>query len=198
VLYALKKVPNLLDHDIAVVGQGPIGQLFCACLRNLGAREIIAIDRLESRLRTSPQMGATAVIDASREDPVAAVRRVTGGSLPDVVVEAVGHREQALSLCTDLCRPGGRILYFGVPEEKLDGVRWRDLMVKNLTIHTSINPDFVRDFPLAMRWIAEQRIDVRPIITHSFPLREIQAAFDTFRERRDGALKVFVEFPARR
>lgn len=195
VIYALRKLPNLIDWNVAVVGQGPIGQLFCATLRNLGARQIIAIDRLESRLKTSPRMGATAVVDASKEDPQVAVQRLTGGAMADLVVEAVGHHDQALNLCVDLCRLHGHILFFGVPREKLNDIAWRNLWVKNLCVHTSVNPDFTKDFPLAMRWIAEQRIDVAPIITHRYPLKEIQTAFDTFRERKDGALKVFIDFP---
>lgn len=196
VIYALKKLPTVLDLDVAVVGQGPIGQLFCAALRNLGAREIIAIDLLESRLKVSPSTGATAVVNAAKEDPVAAVKKVTGGELPDIVIEAVGHHDQAFNLCIDLCRHGGRILYFGVPPDQIDGVRWLDLFTKNVTVHTSVNPDFRRDFPLAMRWIGEGRIDVSKIITHRFPLNEIQTAFETFRERREGALKVLIEFPS--
>lgn len=196
VLYALKKVPNMIDQDVVIVGQGPIGQLFTTCLRNMGARHIIVVDPLASRLETSHKMGATHIVDSSQEDPIEAVRRITGGSMADLVVEAVGHREQALNLCADLCRREGRILYFGVPEEKLDGVEWRKLYIKNITVHTSIGPSFKRDFPLAMQWINEGRVDLKPIITHRFPLEKIQEAFDTFAERRDGALKVFVEFPA--
>ncbi len=197
VIYALRKLTNLIDWNVAVVGQGPIGQLFNATLRNLGARQIIGIDLLPSRLKTSPRMGATATIDSSREDPIEGVRRLTGGAMADLVVEAVGHREQALNLCVDLCRPQGHIFFFGVPREQLDGIQWRNLWLKNLCVHTSVGPDFTRDFPLAMRWINEGRIDVSPIITHRYPLAEIQAAFDTFRHRRDGALKVFLDFPPR-
>ncbi|MCA9208723.1 MAG: zinc-binding dehydrogenase [Planctomycetales bacterium] len=193
VIFALKKIPHLLDLDVVVVGQGPMGQLFCATLRNLGARRIIAVDLLASRLEVSPRMGATHVIDASREDPLEVVRKITGGELADLVVEAVGHREQVLNLCVDLCKPRGRVLFFGVPTEKIDGIHWRKLFVKNLTIHNSIGPSFERDFPLAMQWIAERRIDVSPIITHRMPVGEIQEAFDTFAERRDGALKVFLD-----
>jgi threonine dehydrogenase-like Zn-dependent dehydrogenase len=198
VLFALKKIPHLLDMDVAIVGQGPIGQLFCAALRNLGAREIIAIDRLESRLKTSPRMGATATICNAKEDPVEAVRKITGGQMADLVVEAVGHRDQALNLCTQLCRQAGRILYFGVPDETIDSIRWCELFRKNITVHTSVNPDFRRDFPLAMRWISEKRIDVSPILTHRYPLAEIQTAFETFRDRKDGAQKVLIDFPAGR
>jgi threonine dehydrogenase-like Zn-dependent dehydrogenase len=198
VIYALRKLPNLIDQNVAIVGQGPIGQLFAAAVRNLGAREIIAIDLLESRLATSPRMGATAVVNASQEDPVEATQRILGGQLADLVIEAVGHREQALNLCTSLCRKFGSILFFGVPRKQVDELHWYDLFRKNLTVYTSVEPDFTRDFPLAMRWISEGRIDVAPIITHRFPLAQIQESFETFRHRRDGALKVFVEFPAKR
>ncbi len=196
VIYGLKKLPNLIDLDVAVVGQGPIGQLFNACLRNLGAREVIGIDLLKPRLNVSPRMGATIAVNSQQEDPINAVRRATGGQMADVVIEAVGHREQSLNLCIDLCKPGGKILCFGVPTEVTDNVHLRSAMIKNLTIHTSINPDFNRDFPLAMRWIAQRRIDVSPIITHRLPLSELQQAFDMFQQRADGCLKVFIDFPA--
>ena len=196
VIYALKKLPTVLDQDVVIVGQGPIGQLFNSALRNMGAREIIAIDKLQSRLDRSAGTGATATICNKDSDPTEAVKEILGGSLPDIVIEAVGHHDQALNLCIDLCRHSGRILYFGVPPERLDAVNWRNLFVKNLTVHTSVNPDFRRDFPLAMRWIGEGRVDVSKLITHTFPLAKIQEAFETFRDRREGALKVFVEFPS--
>ncbi len=195
-LFALKKLPNLLDLDVAIVGQGPMGQLFNACVKALGARQVIGIDKLESRLRTSVKTGVTTTICNATEDPIAKVKELTGGKLADLVIEAVGHADQAMNLCIDLLGYGGRILYFGVAPEIINGIRFRDLIFKNGTIHTSINPDFRRDFPLAMQWIAERRIDVNPLVTHRFPLSQIQQAFETFRDRRDGAIKVFVEFPA--
>jgi threonine dehydrogenase-like Zn-dependent dehydrogenase len=196
VIYGMKKLPSVLDQNVAIVGQGPIGQMFCAVMRNLGAREIIVVDKLESRLKLSPRMGATAVIDTTQSDPVEEMKRILGGQLADVVIEAVGHADQVLNLAVSLCRHSGRLLYFGVPPEKIDGVAWRDAFYKNLTVQTTVNPDFTRDFPLAMRWLAEQRIDLRPLITHKYPLPDIQTAYETFRDRRDGAQKVLVEFPA--
>lgn len=196
VLYALRKLPNLLGQSVAVVGQGPIGQLFNGALRNLGARDIIGIDLLPSRLEVSPRMGATHIVNAEQEDPVEAVEKITGGKMADVVVEAVGHRDQAFNLCVDLCREDAQMLFFGVPTKVVDGLHWQKLMFKNISVQTSINPDFDIDFPLAMQWIAEKRIDVSPIITHRYKVEEIQAAFDLFAQRREGALKVLIDFPA--
>jgi threonine dehydrogenase-like Zn-dependent dehydrogenase len=197
-IYAMKKLQTLLDLDVVIVGQGPMGQLMNACARNLGAREIIGIDKLESRLKTSPKMGATRTICNQDADPVFEVQRILDGRLADVVIEAVGHADQAFNVCIDLCRRLGTILYFGVPGPSVDGLRWRDLFRKNITVHTSVNPDFDRDFPLAMRWIREGRINVAPLITHHYQLSELQTAFETFRDRKDGAIKVIVDFPAKR
>jgi len=196
VLFGLRKIPHLLGLNVAVVGQGPIGQLFCSALRNVGAREIIALDRIEERLKVSTVMGATTTINVDREDAIAVVARVTSDVMADVVIEAVGHGDQQLNFCADLCRHAGRVLYFGLPPETIDGVEWRKIIIKNLTIHNTLNPDFEIDFPLAMQWVAEGRVDVSPIITHRFPMRECQKAFEIYRDRCDGALKVLLEFPA--
>jgi threonine dehydrogenase-like Zn-dependent dehydrogenase len=197
-LFALKKLPNVLDLDVAVVGQGPMGQLMNASLRNMGARQIIGIDLLESRLKVSPKMGATATVCNANADPVAAVRKILDGNLPDIVIECVGHADQQFNLCIDLCRQNGRMLFFGVPPRVINNLRWRDLFFKNVTVHTSVNPDFRKEFPLAMQWIGEGRINVAPIITHRFPLAKLQEAFETFRDRKEGAIKVIVDFPAKR
>ena len=47
-----------------------------------------------------------------------------------------------------------------------------------------------------MRWIGEGRVDVMKIVTHRYPLSEIQTAFEMFRDRTDGALKVLIDFPS--
>ena len=142
-------------------------------------------------------MGATAVVDSSREDPVEAVRKITGGTLADIVIEAVGHEDQALDVCIDLCAKYGRILSFGVPPETIDALRWKDLFYKNITVHTSVDPDFTRDFPLAMRWIGEGRIDLSALVTHRFPLAKIQTAFDTFPRSQGRCAESAGRVPAR-
>ena len=195
IIFALKKLPNLIDKDVAVIGQGPIGQMFNMCLRNLGARHIIGIDLLESRLAASETCGATETICNANDDPIEAARELLDGELPDLVIEAVGHYDQCFDLSIDLCRHGGQILYFGVPTEHIN-IGFRKACFKNLSVQTSMNPNFTRDFPIAMRWIGEGRIDVKPVITHRYPLANLQEAFETFSERREGSLKVLVEFPS--
>lgn len=196
VVHALKKLPNMIDLDVVVLGQGPIGQMFNAGLRNLGARRIIAVDPLHLRLQYSHLLGATHTIAERGRNAVEQIRSLLGGSLPDVVIEAVGHRDHAVSDAIEIVRPEGKILIFGVLPNSIDSVPLRAALWKNAQILTSLHPDFERTFPLAMQWIAEGRVNLAPLITHRFPLSGIQQAFDTFRDRIDGALKVIVEFPA--
>jgi threonine dehydrogenase-like Zn-dependent dehydrogenase len=141
-------------------------------------------------------MGANFVVDPGAGEAATHVREILQGRLADLVIEVVGHREQALNLCVTLCRQEGRLLSFGVPNEIVDGLRWNDLFWKNITIHTSVGPDFRTDFPLAMQWIAEGRINVKPLVTHRYAVQDVQQAFDLFHSRRDGVLKVLLDFPA--
>lgn len=199
-LFALRKLPSLLDMDVVIVGQGPMGLMLVSAVRNLGARRIIAVERIARRAELSRRMGATHVVgggDGLLDDAgvIAEVAKITEGRLAELVIEAVGHQEQAFNQCIDLCAHAGRILYFGVPPEIISGLKFRELYFKNITVHTSVNPDFRRDFPLAMRWISEGRIDLSPLCTHRFPLAEIQSAYEMFRDRRDGAIKVLIDFP---
>lgn len=197
VIHAARKLPNLVDKRVAIVGQGPMGQLFTSTIRSLGARSIICIDPVAARLEVSELMGATDVINPQELDPVDAVKQLTGGSGADLVIEAVGHHDLALNQCIQMCRPEGRILQFGVPLRGSISIQLDDLFRKNITLITSVDPYPDPDYGLAMSWIGEGRIDVGPLVTHHFPITEIQTAYDTFSGRKDGAIKVFLDFPNR-
>ncbi len=196
VVWALKKLPNMIDRDVAVLGAGPIGQMFIAGLRNLGARRIIAVDPVADRADFAQKMGATDAVSSTGRDAAGQVRSILGGQLPDVVVEAVGHKAHAFDDAVLLTKEHGDVLFFGVPPATVSGIDLKAAMLKNLRILTSLHPDFERTFPLAMQWLAEKRVDLSPLLTHRFALAELQQAFDLFRDRREGALKVLVEFPA--
>ena len=200
VLFALRRLPNIVDQNVVVVGQGPMGQLWNCALSQLGARRVIGLDLNADRLQVSPEMGATDTLqvspDQNAEDIAAGVRSILGGESPDLVIECVGHREQMVNLCFEICRKAGTVFFFGVPPKHVKNFDLHKMFFKNLTLVTSVGPDFTKDFPLAMRWIAEGRINVAPIITHHMQLAQIQEAFDLFSTRQDSALKVFLDFPA--
>ena len=76
VLSALSAVPNVIGLTVAVLGQGPIGQLFNACLSSAGAARIIGVDVREARLARSCEFGATDIVVSREPDGRDAIDRV--------------------------------------------------------------------------------------------------------------------------
>lgn len=192
VVHACRKLPNLLGKTAVVLGQGPIGQLFCALLRRMGAVRVITVDSLAERLRISSRMGATHLFGQDAGDLKAAVLDLTNGLGADVVVEAIG-KEETLNLASDLIRRNGAVILFGLPNRYTFNVAIHDFFYKEAQLISCVGPDVQHDFPIAVEMIAAGVIDVKPLITHKFPFLKAQDAFTLFSKRSDGAMKVILE-----
>ena len=199
VIHCFYKLGNFINQNVVVLGQGPMGQLFNACLRNFGARKIIAIDVLAHRLEVGMKMGAMHTIDSSKTDPKEAVLELTDGNLADTVVEVVG-RTPTFNLASSLVRHGGDFIYFGVPNkddlEDVMALEFRRAFSNETRIITSVGPNPQRDYTVALDWIVQGRVDVRPILTHVLPFEQIQEGFEMFFDRpaESGSVKVVLKF----
>ncbi len=198
VVWACQKLGNLIDRDAVVVGQGPMGLMITHMLANLGCRTVIGLDKLDNRLETSKKMKATHVVHVDREDPVEAVRKITGGKMADLVVEVVGHQTSTVNFCMKLVRRLGTLLCFGVPDSIQYPFDYSEFFRLNLTVISSVGPDVVPNFSLARDLIAQGRIDVAPLVTHVLPFQDIQRAYELFVDRLDGAIKVVLDYDSLR
>jgi threonine dehydrogenase-like Zn-dependent dehydrogenase len=198
VLHAFYKLGNIIGQDVVVIGQGSVGQMFNAALRNLGARRIIGVDLLAHRRALASKMGATHSLEPGeglREQVLA----ITGGQLPHMVVEAVGL-EATFHTAADLVRRGGTILYFGVPNKEegrgVMSLNFLKMFSNEARIVTTVGPNPHADYAAALQWITEGRIDVRPMISHVLPHEEIQQAFEMVFEdpAASESLKVLLHF----
>lgn len=195
VVWAVQKLGNLVDQDVVVMGQGPMGLLFTHTVANLGARTVIALDRIDSRLEAAKRMHATHTINVDGEDPVAAIREITGGKMADTCFEVVGHQMETINTAMSFVRRLGTILCFGVPDrDHYDGFDYKEFFRQNLSLISSVGPDVVPNFSLARDLIAQGRIDVSPIVTHTLPFAEIQHGYELFVDRKDGAIKVVIDY----
>ena len=194
VVWACWKLPNLLNLDTVVVGQGPMGLLFTHMLSNLGARTVITTDLVDFRLSVSKKMQATHTINAAKENPIAVVEEITEGRMADLVIEVVGHQTETINECLQLLKRGGTLLAFGVPDDQIYDFHFADFFQKNLRFIGSVGPDAPNDFPLAMDMIAQGRLDVSPIITHHLPFTEAQFGFEMALNRKDEAVKIVFDY----
>ncbi|MGA5897341.1 zinc-dependent alcohol dehydrogenase family protein [Streptomyces venetus] len=171
---------------VAVVGAGPIGLAAIATARLFAPERIVAVDLVAPRLDAARQLGADAVADA-REAPEQLIADLTDGLGADVVVEAVGVPE-TFELCTRMVRPGGHVANIGV-HGKPATLHLEDLWTRNVTITTGLVDTY--STPTLLRMAATGRLPTGRLVTHTFPLTDMEEAYDVFARAPDtGALKV--------
>ncbi|QEC50861.1 zinc-binding dehydrogenase [Baekduia soli] len=181
-----------IGQTVAVFAQGPIGLCATAGAHLKGAALIIGIDALENRLHLSRAMGADEVVDFTQEDPVAAIRRLTGGRGVDVAIEALGKQE-TFQWAVEATRPGGTVSSLGVYGGKLEiPVEPFIYGIGDKRILTTLCPGGKERMRKLMELVRHGRLDLGPLITHSFPLDGIEEAYELFGNQRDGVVKVAI------
>jgi threonine dehydrogenase-like Zn-dependent dehydrogenase len=181
-----------IGDTVAVFAQGPIGLCATAGARLRGAGLVIGIDAIEKRLTLSRAMGADEVVDFTQQDPVAAIRRLTGGRGVDVAIEALGT-QQTFESCLRVLKPGGVLSSLGVYSGKLELPL--DAFAAGLGDHrvvTTLCPGGKERMRRLLNVVASGRADLRPLVTHRFTLDRIEEAYDLFGHQRDGVLKVAI------
>jgi NADPH:quinone reductase len=183
------------DQVVAVVGAGFLGTLVGALAAQAGAY-VIALSRRDFALETALAMGAKEAVRLGGDpaDAVEQVRRLTGGQLCEVVVEAVGAQEP-LDLAGRLTEVRGRLVIAGYHQESPRSVdlqlwNWRGIDVVNAHERDDgIRLDGIR---AAADAVATGRLDPSPLYTHVRPLARIEEAFAALAERPAGFMKALV------
>lgn len=181
-----------IGDTVAVFAQGPIGLCAAAGAKLSGATTVIGVDRIAGRLEIARRMGADIVIDASREDPVEAILRLTGGRGVDVAIEALGI-QATFEACLRVLRPGGTLSSLGVYSTDLKiplGAFAAGL--GDHKIVTTLCPGGKERMRRLMAVIQSGRLDLSPMVTHRFKLDDIEQAYELFGHQRDGVLKVAI------
>ncbi len=194
VLCALRRLDNVLDKTVLVLGQGPIGLMFCQMLGRMGARRIIAVEPVQHRLDFAAGMFATHRINPDVENTHDAVSRITAGAMADIVIEAVGHQPQTLNEAIGLTRHKGTVLAFGVPDEACYELCFNVLFRRNIALLGSVGPDPQRDFSLALNLITQGRFHSRDLLSHRMHFHKAQDAFELAISKQDRVIKILLEY----
>jgi threonine dehydrogenase-like Zn-dependent dehydrogenase len=137
------------------------------------------------------RMGADVVLDYTQQDVVAEIKRLTGGGV-DVAIEALGT-QQTFESCLRAVHPGGTVsslgVYSGHLAVPLDAIA---AGLGDHTIVTTLCPGGKERMRRLMNVVAARRAPFEALVTHSFRLDEIEAAYDVFSHQRDGVLKVAI------
>jgi S-(hydroxymethyl)mycothiol dehydrogenase len=168
-----------LGDSVAVFGCGGVGCAAVAGARLAGASTIIAVDLDASKLTLARQFGATHTVDASRENPVEAIRGLTDGNGADVCIEAVGNpttMEQAF-YARDLA---GTLVQVGVPTPDMQiELPMIDFFGRGGRLKPSWYGDCLpeRDFPVLVDLYLQGRLDLDRFVSETIPLDGVEEAF---------------------
>jgi threonine dehydrogenase-like Zn-dependent dehydrogenase len=181
-----------VGDSVAIFAQGPIGLCATVGARLKGASLIIAVDGITRRLDVARRFGANTTLSPNDQDVVAEIKRLTEGRGVDVAIEALGRQETFESALRAI-RPGGTLSSLGVYSGKV--VAPYEAFYAGLgdqRIVTTLCPGGKERMRRLMAMVEHRRVDLTPLVTHSFSLDEIDEAFDLFSRQRDGVLKVAI------
>jgi L-iditol 2-dehydrogenase len=169
-----------LGDTVVVMGGGFAGQIIAQCAKKKGARRVVVVDVLEGKLRIARDLGADVTIDMTAQDPIEFVKDLTDGVGADVVVEAAGTAE-SFNTASEIIRHNGKFVFYSwvTTPVTLNISRWHDdgiEFINTCLVHHTWQQRYVWT-PETLRPIAQGLVDVKPLITHEFPLAEIKAGF---------------------
>ncbi len=179
--------------SVAIFGLGGVGLSVVMGARAVGAYPIIAVDLVEEKLTLAREVGATHVINAGTDEPVAAIKDLAKGGA-DYTFESVGSGS-VLRQAYDATQRGGTTITIGLPApHRMFSVSALSIVAEERTIKGSYMGSSVpsRDIP---RYIAMYQAGILPVDrlhTHTLPLAEINAGFD--RLARAQAVRQLISF----
>ncbi|MEI2415098.1 zinc-dependent alcohol dehydrogenase [Orrella sp. JC864] len=200
---------------VAIWGAGPVGQMAVRSAVLLGARQVVVIDRVPERLAMAAQGGAIP-INFEEESVLERLGELTGGKGPEKCIDAVGMEshatrsfdaiydrvKQAVMLETDrphvlremiyVCRPAGILSIPGVYGGLIDKIPFGAAMNKGLTWRMG-QTHVKRWTDDLLRRIQDGQIDTSFVVTHTVGLDQGPAMYETFRDKRDGCIKVVLK-----
>jgi threonine dehydrogenase-like Zn-dependent dehydrogenase len=201
---------------VAVWGCGPVGQMAIRSAVMLGAKQVIAIDRLPERLSMA-QAGGAIPINFQTESVVGELNELTQGKGPEKCIDCIGMESHVTPMQPDtvldrakqmfmlendrphvlremiyVCRPGGIISIPGVYSGFADKVPMGALMNKGLTIRTG-QTHVNRWTDDLLHRIEDGQIDPSFVITHTVTLDEGPEMYKVFRDKQDSCVKVVLK-----
>ena len=187
VLHAAKRAGDLMGKHVLVTGCGPIGMLAILVARAAGAIEIVATDVAHFTLGKARDIGADTICNVAEDAKALADYAKNKGHF-DVLFECSGVAA-ALADAVPAMRPGGIIMQLGLGGDMTLPVQ--AMTAKELELRGSFR--FHAEFFSAVEMMRRGRIDVKPLITHTFRLDEAIPAFEVASDRTQ-AIKAQIAF----
>ena len=176
VAYALRRLRVWPADKVLIFGAGPMGLLLLQALQHSGASEVIMVEKNSERLILAAQMGATATISAG-VDQSEALRELAPSGF-NIVIDATGV-PAVIERAFDSLGPRGQFLQFGVtPTNARVQVNPYNFFKNDWTLIGSFAVCY--SFKPAIDWLANNVINISPLVSHTAPLADFASVFEQF------------------
>ena len=175
-------------YKVIILGGGPLGLLIGLISKALGA-EVTVISRGEARLKRISQMNFDKTLNSTNQDWKSMIVKDTKKCGVDVVFDTTGSNETILS-ATEIINKTGKLFLLGITGGKIGNIDLDKIVLNEIEIVGSVSG--MGYFEETVRLIENKVIDLNPLVTHTFSLKEVLKAFKYANERIEGAIKVVV------
>jgi 2-desacetyl-2-hydroxyethyl bacteriochlorophyllide A dehydrogenase len=186
--HAVRRADIKLGERVVIIGAGAIGLLVTALCKLSGATNIIVCDTSANRLTAALEFGASATVLAPSENIVDFITKNTDGRGVDKSFECVG-REETFVQAMKVLKKNGLATIIGIFEQPAITIPAARFITHEIRVQGAQGYCF--DFPVALE--ASEQINLKRLITHEYPLGELQEALNTCLDRDSGAIKVIIK-----
>src|SRR5918995_1256413 len=180
-----------LSDDVVIIGAGFMGNLVQKLVTLQGPRRLIVADTRPDALERALQLGATHIVDVTKESLPDAVKSLTDGKGADASFEATGAQAPLIML-GDVTRMSGKVVIVGYHQGEPRQIPlgyWNWMAFQILNAHFREEATILRGMRIGMRLLISGRLSLEDLVTHRFQLSEIGQAFLAAHEKPEGFVK---------
>ncbi|XP_049908086.1 sorbitol dehydrogenase [Epinephelus moara] len=180
-IHACRRAGVTLGSTVLICGAGPIGLVCLLMAKTMGASQVIITDLFPERLKMAKELGADFQVMVTRGDkPQQLAKAVQDklGAQPHITLECTGV-ESCIQTAIYATRPGGVVALVGVAPEMVT-VPLVNAALREVDIRGIFR--YCNTWPMAIAMLASGKVNVKPLVTHRFPLEQAAQAFETTRQ----------------
>jgi threonine 3-dehydrogenase len=183
-------VPEIAGRKVLVTGSGPVGLMSIAVAKARGARAVIATDISDYRLELAMNVGATLVLNPSKDDMAKVISDATRGEGVDVLFEMSGA-PAAIEAGFAALKPGGEAALLGLTSKQIEFNLDDNIIFKGATVYGIVGRRLWQTWLEMRGLIRSGAVDLSPIVTHRFGLDDYDKAFDLMKSGQCGKVVMF-------
>uniref|UniRef100_UPI0037E85A3F sorbitol dehydrogenase-like n=1 Tax=Semicossyphus pulcher TaxID=241346 RepID=UPI0037E85A3F len=177
-IHACRRAGVTLGSSVLICGAGPIGLICLVVAKAMGASQVVITNRSIKRLAMAKELGADFQLPLTKEDgPQQMAQKVADvlGAQPQITIECTGV-ESCIQTAIYATRSGGVVVLVGLGSE-MATLPIVDAAVREVDIRGVFR--YCNTWPMAIAMLASGKVDVKPLVTHRFPLEQAVQAFET-------------------